>query len=148
MAIRKREPLPQHASLVSAAPEVALVLPWHLPCLTQDFNDSLERINETEDWIARDRSRTLVTRLALLAAAEVSLYVWCHTALQGVVSQTGKGTCDLLAGAVQTLQYCWVYSFITLNKIFQDVSSIFILSEQDNSYTIPVVRRYFIHTYR
>jgi len=45
MAVKKGEPLPQHASLVSPAPEVALVL----PCLTRDFSDSLERINETED---------------------------------------------------------------------------------------------------
>jgi molybdate-binding protein len=60
----------------------------------------------------------------------------------------GKGTCDLLAGAVQTVRYCCVYSFTTLNKILQDVSSIFILSEQDSAFTVPVVRRYLVDIYR
>jgi hypothetical protein len=61
MAIKKRELLPQYAVL--AAAEVAPVSLRHLPLLTHDFSDSLERINETEDRIPRDRSRTLVTHL-------------------------------------------------------------------------------------
>jgi hypothetical protein len=87
--MKNEQQLSQHVSPESAAPEAALVVTWHLLCLNYDCNSSLERINKTKNRLARNRSRTLATRLTY-SCKGLSLCGFTWYCIH-VVSQVSKG---------------------------------------------------------